>query len=402
MKTFKPFGQYPNWQKKQLTFSKGLSLSLLMFLSLGCEKTAEMAAEESLFKVAAVSSTQAVAADETFYMAVIPDTQYYTDAGSGHNGTMQMFINQIDWIVDNKTALNIQYVAHLGDITNWGDRKNTDGTWYRDEWSKANTQITRLETANIPYGLAVGNHDQYCNGDAGSGATNDGYGSYFGKDRYYGIKSWYGNAYGSSNNNDNHYDRITVFGQKYLIMYIEYNQEGNQTQSDYPGCPAVPVYSPTIEASVTAWANTVIQANTDHKVIIVSHSVLNPHKTGVTLHDNQHRDLVGAGPDNLPGTFTKQGQKIYDLIAKPNTNVFMMLGGHVTGEGYRVENQNGHVVKAFVSDYQGRPNGGNGYMRILKFNKTASTIEIRTIQPLPGANGEELDADSKFTVNMYN
>jgi hypothetical protein len=402
MKTLTLNGLTHVWPGAIFSVSKKLSLALLLSVSIACKKAPEETLQAKLHNKSAVNGAQSLAADETFYLAVIPDTQYYTDAASGHNGTMQMFINQIDWIVDNKTALNIQYVAHLGDITNWGDRKNADGSWYRDEWSKANTQITRLETANIPYGLAVGNHDQYCNGDAGSGATNDGYGAYFGKDRYYGVKPWYGNAYGSSNNNDNHYDLFTVFGQKYLVMFIEYNQEGNQTQSDYPGCPSVPVYSPTIEAGVTVWANTVIQANTDRKVIIVSHSVLNPHKTGVTAHDNQHRSLVGVGPDNLPGTFTKQGQKIYDLIAKPNPNVFLMLGGHVTGEGYRVENQNGHVVKAFVSDYQDRPNGGNGYMRILKFNKTAGTIDIRTIQPLPGANGEELDADSKFTVSMYN
>lgn len=388
-------------KKSKFVGLRELTLACVISLSLGCKKAPVQTEHLVNDQHSAARHSGSLLADETFYLAVIPDTQYYTDAASGHNGTMQMFINQIDWIVDNKTALNIQYVAHLGDITNWGDRKNADGTWYRDEWSKANTQITRLETANIPYGLAVGNHDQYCNGEAGSGATNNGYGAYFGKDRYYGIKPWYGNAYGSSNNNDNHYDLFTVFGQKYLVMFIEYNQEGNQTESDYPGCPAVPVYSPTIEANVTSWANTVIQANADRKVIIVSHSVLNPHKTGVAAHDDQHRDLVGVGPDNLPGTFTKQGQKVYDLIAKPNQNVFMMLGGHVTGEGYRVENQNGHVVKAFVSDYQNRPKGGNGYMRILKFNKTAGTIDIRTIQPLPGANGEELDADSKFTVSMY-
>lgn len=399
MKTFKRVGQYAFWHKPQAyLLLKGLFL-ILVLTSFGCKKTSENSIQADLDQAlsGAKPAPQTVAVDETFYIAVIPDTQYYTDPGGSHNGTMTMFSNQIDWILDNKTALNIQYVAHLGDITDNGDRPGHDY-----EWTNADAQITRLHNANLPYGLAVGNHDQWCFGDPGSGATNNGYGAHFGKSRYYGIKSWYGNAYGSSDNNDNHYDLFTVFGQKYLVMYIEFNQAGYTTSTPVDDCDNIPRYSSTIETNVKNWANGIIAANSDRKVIIVSHSVLNPHKTGVTLHDNQHRDLVGVGPDNLPGTFTTQGQYIYDNIAKPNTNVFMMLGGHITGEGYRVENQNGHVVKAFVSDFQDRPNGGNGYMRILKFNKTAGTIDIRTIQPLPGANGEELDPDSKFTVSMYN
>ncbi|MEJ7692273.1 metallophosphoesterase [Daejeonella sp.] len=406
------------WFKKTLSFlAKGFTVTMLLVLSLGCKKANETSQSDQEAASVKTSSSK-TSADETWYMAILPDTQYYTDPGGSHNGTMQMFTNQIDWILDNRTSLNIQYVAHLGDITDEGDRSG-----YDFQWTNANNQISRLHDANMPYGLAVGNHDQWCNGDPGSGATNNGYGTRFGKDRFEGTapyystpqprKAWYGANYTTvgSNNNDNHYDLFTVFGQKYLVMYIEYNEQGSLTNSDYPpDCPnssSVSPYSSTIESNVTAWANTIIQANSDRKVIIVSHSVLSPHKLlpddGTNaIHNSKHRTISGQAPDNSYGNFTTQGQKLYDLIAKPNQNVFMMLGGHITGEGYRVETQNGHVVKAFVSDYQGRSYGGNGYMRILKFNKTTGTIEIRSIQPLPGTNGEELDADSKFTVSMYN
>ncbi|HEY0669956.1 MAG TPA: metallophosphoesterase [Sphingobacteriaceae bacterium] len=356
----------------------------------GCDKDLALPGHANKAEKGQDASTSA---DEYFHMAVLPDTQYYTDPDGTHGGTMQMLTNQLDWIVANKTALEIKYVAHVGDITDNGDRPGHDY-----EWVNASSQLNRLFTANIPFGLAVGNHDQWCFGDPGSGATNDGYGTYFGKSKFTG-KSWYGGAYGSSDNNDNHYDLFTEDGINYLVLYIEFNQQGYAPGSG--DCAGQQHYSSTIETNVKNWANGIIAANSGRKVIIVSHSILNPHTTSDATHNAKHRALVGQGPDNLPGTFTTQGQYIYDNIAKPNQNVFMMLSGHVTGEGYRVETQNGHTVKVFLSDYQDRPYGGNGYMRIMKFNKTLNTINVRSIQPLPGANGEELDLDSKFTVSMF-
>ena len=50
-----------------------------------------------------------------FSIAVLPDTQYYTALRNG--GTMEMFYNQIQWIRDNRKKENIEYVIHLGDIT---------------------------------------------------------------------------------------------------------------------------------------------------------------------------------------------------------------------------------------------------------------------------------------------
>jgi hypothetical protein len=369
---------------------KALSLVMLLMISFGCKKIDEAAPGPDGTSATKLKTD----ADETFYIAALPDTQYYTDPGSGHGGTMTNFKNQIDWIVENKTTSNIQYVAHLGDITNHGDY---DGTRVA-EWTNAKNQLYRLDGV-VPYGLAVGNHDQWCLGDPGEGATNDGYGAWFGKDHFIGY-SWYGDPYGSSNNNDNHYDTFTVFGQKFLVLYIEFNQQGYSPGTG--SCAGFEGYSATIETNVKNWANGIIAANTDKKVIIVSHSLLNPHHTGVAAHDATHSTGIGTSTENSFGNFTTQGQYIYDNIARPNTNVFMMLCGHVTGDGYREETQNGHKVKVFLSDYQDRTNGGNGYMRIMKFNMTQGTISVRTIQPLPGSNNEEMDPDSHFTVSMFN
>ncbi len=53
-----------------------------------------------------------------FTIAVLPDSQYY--CASARRGLPAMFDAQADWIVTNRLAWNIAYVAHLGDIVDDG------------------------------------------------------------------------------------------------------------------------------------------------------------------------------------------------------------------------------------------------------------------------------------------
>jgi len=89
----------------------------------------------------------------------------------------------------------------------------------------------------------------------------------------------------------------------------------------------------------------------------------------------------------------------------------LMLCGHISGEGFRRDNYNGHIIKSYLSDYQSRRdapyttndrNGGNGLMRLMKFNKTQQTLSVRTFAPRPGPNILEVDGDSDFTEPLYN
>jgi hypothetical protein len=89
---------------------------------------------------------------EDFTIIVIPDTQYYSESFP------DIFKAQMQWVVDNRDARNIVYVAHVGDIVN------------RDydihQWQVADSAMKIMENAvfegfpdGIPYGIAPGNHD---------------------------------------------------------------------------------------------------------------------------------------------------------------------------------------------------------------------------------------------------
>lgn len=319
--------------------------------------------------------------DQYFSIAILPDIQYYT--AEKHNGTMQMLDNQINWIINNRQKEKIAYVIQLGDITD----HNTP-----IEWERAKTAMYKLEDNNIPYGLAVGNHDETPNGNSPRGDENTCYTKYFGKSHFIN-KNWYGGSFSSNNNSDDHFDTLSLNANKYLVLYFSFNQPGHEG------------YSEPYEQRIMLWADSVLTANADRKVILVAHSMLGKPK------GSSSGEMPGKGANDVIANFTKQGKVVYNM-AKHHSNVFLMLGGHIAGEGFRKDTFNGHVIKTYLSDYQSRQNppyagakdrnGGNGTMRLMVFNHTRKTLSVLTFAPQhDGSVIKETDADSEFTQPLY-
>ncbi len=349
---------------------KLLSLFLLVSL-LGC-KTASLVTTDS-FGIEK--------GDEYASIAVLPDTQYYTNEKNG--GNMQMFSNQINWLLKNYKQEKIAYIIHLGDITD----RNT-----RVEWERARSEMYRLDKTGVPYGLAVGNHDQTPNGTPAQASDTTQFTRYFGK-AHFGNRHWYGGALGNTNNTETHFDVFTANGVKYMVMYFVFND------------PAYKGYSASYEKRMMQWADSVLSANADRKAILVSHSMIGRPKGSVS------GDRPGTGDNSIPGNFTRQGQAIYSM-AKHHGNVFLMLGGHIAGEAKRKDEFKGNTIKTYLSDYQSRQsppyggkndrNGGDGTMRLMRLNHTKQTLNVITF--IPQKNGSvvhETDPDSQFTDPLY-
>src|SRR5262245_29025684 len=90
------------------------------------------------------------AAQGDFTIIHLPDTQFYTVNGLG------IFSAQTQWIVNNKNAMNIVYVAHVGDCVD-------DGNDFMSEWQVADDAMKLIENPTttglingLPYGIAVG------------------------------------------------------------------------------------------------------------------------------------------------------------------------------------------------------------------------------------------------------
>ncbi len=296
-----------------------------------------------------------------FAIAVLPDTQNYARESSGNGAAVkEMWFSQTDWIVANRVARNIAYVAHLGDVVQNGDIKN--GSQNNTEWRNATNAMYRLENPaktllpeGIPYGVAVGNHDQEPIGDPDGTTTH--FNQYFGVS-HFNSKSYYGGHYGD--NNDSHYDLFSVSGLDFVVLYFEFGRYGS---------------------AILDWANEVLAAYPDRRAIVVTHFVAN---------------------DTNPCDFSAQGSAIYDGL-KANTNLFMMLGGHVfnnDGESTRSDAYQGRTVRTFVSDFQGYMNGGNGYMRLMYFSPSNNTVNIESYSPWLDNYLTDADSQMSFTYDM--
>jgi hypothetical protein len=285
-------------------------------------------------------------ASPDFTLIGLPDTQYYTS--NKHGGSPDIFEAQTQWIVDNKTKFNIAYVAHLGDCVDEGD--TNEGPWQAADAAMElieNPATTGLRDG-IPFAIAVGNNDQLPYGDP-TGTTTY-YNEYFGETRFNG-RGYYGGHYGS--NNDNHYSLFSAGGMDFIVIDLEYG--ANQ------------------DTSVLSWADNLLQTYSTRRAIIVSHRIIS----------------------NL-GSFTGEGAAYYNSF-KDNSNVFLMLCAHNSGEGRRTDTYNGNSIHTVLADYQSRSNGGNGWLRIFEFSPADNEIRVQTYSPW--LDQWETDEDSQFTLN---
>ena len=302
-----------------------------------------------------------------FVVIGLPDTQYYTSHLNG--GTNELFKAQTQWIVDHRLDSNIVYVSQLGDCVENGNNGGND-----IEWRRADTAMKKIENPNIPtpfgipYSICVGNHDQGIIYNPNSPTTF--FNQYFGEARFTG-RPYYGGHYGD--NNDNSFQFFSASGIDFIHIALEYNDNSNVNGQG----SATDVE--TLQA-VLNWADSLLKAHPTRKAILSTHRLLS----------------VGN-----PANFEGPGQKIYDDL-KDNPNLFLMLCGHVSGQGRRTDVFNGNTIHSLLSDFQsGYTNGGNGYFRVMQFRPSTNTLSVKTFSPTAGAlpNATEI-ANGNFDLSV--
>lgn len=288
-----------------------------------------------------------------FTVVALPDSQMYTAQING--GNVSMFTSQTDWIINNRAASNIVYVTGEGDISNYGDQAGHEG-----DWQNATNAYYRLGDPartgladGIPFGVVVGNHDLL-----GGGALTW-FNQYLGTNFFQG-RNYYGGHYGTDN--ANHYDLFSAGGVDFIALSLKMGAGS--------------------DAGIMAWANSVLQAHPDRKAIVTTHSLLNP----------------AAWP--TPGSWTTEGPAIFNGLSN-NPNLFLMMCGHMHGVGRRHETVGNRYVDLLLADWQdgvGGTNGGNGYLRMLRFSPASGQVHVVSYSPY--ANQYLTDIDSQFDLTL--
>jgi hypothetical protein len=276
-----------------------------------------------------------------FTLAWESDTQYY-------NATY--YDRQLDihnYLLEERDDLNLQYMFHTGDIV--------DNAEDFAQWANADPAYRMLDEAGLPYGVLAGNHDV---GHKDGNYTN--YSTYFGASRFAG-NPWYGGDY---LDNRGHYDLITAGGIDFIVVSMGWD----------PGDPEI------------AWMNEVL-AQYPERVAIVN------------LHEYM---LTTGGLGPIP-------QRIYDEVVATNANVKMVMSGHYHDAYTRIDgfDDDGdgtaeRQVYQMLFDYQGLPEGGQAFLRLLHFDNQTGQIGVRTYSPyLDQYNSEDPTLDlehQEFTI----
>jgi hypothetical protein len=280
-----------------------------------------------------ISSTQKASANPTqdnFTIVALPDTQNYS------RGYPEIFDNQTEWIVQNENAQNIVFVAHLGDVVN-----NYNDVF---QWRYADNAMSILDN-RVPYGILPGNHDLDGGPSPALGASASEYEKYFPASRYEEQPYWGGSHDSSSvvsfSPNMNNYQLFSAGGMNFIALNLQYNPP----------------------ADVLSWADNILTKYPNRRAIISTHSYLD-------INGNR-----GVG-----------GPVIWRDLVVPHNNVFLVLCGHVYNDsGYgaseKIDNLDNRMVYQLLSDYQGMPQGGDGWLRIMEFVPSENTIHVKTYSP---------------------
>ncbi|WP_036746187.1 FIMAH domain-containing protein [Paenibacillus sp. UNC451MF] len=258
-----------------------------------------------------------------YTMVWLSDTQFYTELWPDY------YESQIQWIKDNKDALNIQYVFHTGDVVNEMNQPF--------EWERADQYMKVLEQSGIPYGVLAGNHDVE-NIDQGT-IDYSKFSRYFGEQRFLD-QSQYGESY---QDNRGHYDLISAGGKDFLFLYMGWD----------------------IGEKEFSWMNKVLADHPNRTTFIAVHDYLNPN-----------------------GTRSSVGEQMFQRVVVPNKSVVAVLSGHYTGSSVKIDplDDNGdgtpdRAVVQMLNDYQALREGGSGYMKLLHFDSERDQITIQSYSP---------------------
>ena len=263
--------------------------TLLVFIA--AQSAAHSVAHAGTAPAPTMAAAPAVAPG-AFSIAVIPDTQNEV------LGADQRFANRTQWLVNNRSALNLAFVLHTGDMMNWDTADHA-------QYAVASAAMAKLDAASIPWIPAIGNHDTAAVCPGGSACPNQSahdnlrrtgtFDAYFPLEEFPAVNDVF-----ESGKVDNAWSTFTAGDEDWLVLNLEL----------WP------------RSQVISWARGVIAGHPYHNVIIVTHSYLD----------------AGGGIEQTNGGYgDTDPQDLYDNLVAPYSNVKLVFSGHVGIAGNRTD-----------------------------------------------------------------
>ncbi|HEY4262344.1 MAG TPA: metallophosphoesterase [Schlesneria sp.] len=283
----------------------------------------------------------------SFSIVVLPDTQNYSEKHP------DIFLSQTKWIIDNQQSRNIACVLHLGDITN----HNTI-----PEWENAVAAMSLLD-GKVPYFMVPGNHDYSEKGGCKDRTTrlND----YFPVKQFRDLATFGGVYDKEPDRLENSFHLFSAEGRKFLVVALEFGPRRD----------------------VVRWANEVVAMHHDREAILITHAYMyfddnryDWKKAGKAQSWNPHAYPIAKATDDD----VLDGEELWTNLISQHENFIMTLNGHVLQDGLgrlTSATPGGRNVHQMLVNFQMRPAGGDGWLRLLEFHPDGHTVQVSDFSP---------------------
>jgi len=137
---------------------------------------------------------------------------------------------------------------------------------------------------------------------------------------------------------------------------------------------------------VLTWANEVVAAHPERRVIVLTHAHLYPDDTLQGAPEHQGNPTANGRQNN--------GTHVWEKLLRRHANIAFVFNGHsvilpnagVPGQEDQVGRlvgvgDAGNRIFQIAADYQSRPLGGGGFMRIVRFFPDRDAFSVHTYSP---------------------
>ena len=285
---------------------------------------------------------------EKFTLAIMPDVQReaYGDT---------RFRNRLQWLVNNRSALNLKLVLQVGDMMDFN---------LESQYAFMSEGMKILDRAGMPYVTCIGNHDSAAvRADSGSAAPGNvnanlrntaRYNAYFPTTRFRDLAGVY-----EAGKIDNAFHTFTAGGLQWMVINLE-------------------LWART---GAVEWARSVVASHPNHNIIFLTHMHLNS--------DSTIGQTNGGYGNNSP-------QFVFERAMKPYANVRLVFSGHVGIHGYRTDpGAGGSTIYQFLQCYH---DNYTNPVRLLTIDTSAGTMTTRVY--CPSINQDKNDGSARTVTGV--
>jgi hypothetical protein len=230
--------------------------------------------------------------------------------------------------------------------------------------------------------MAVGNHD-YTDGKNGFRKRSTcKFNDYFPVDKYRSLPTFGGTYDREPERFENSYHLFSAGGRDFLVIALEFGPRND----------------------VIRWANEVAEKHKNREAILITHAYMYYDDTRYNWKKFEKKQSWNPHAYAIAKTSkgdVNDGEELWTKLVSKHENFILTINGHVLKDGLgRMVTQTpaGRNVSQTLVNFQMKPNGGDGWLRLMEFRSDRKTVDVIDFSPSrKQCNGSP---QNRFSLNL--